>query len=672
MRLIAGPLLALPRGSKRVMAAAIDSALCALTIWIAYYLRLGYFVSLAGRPSVAVALSIAIALPAFYFAGLYRIAFRRAGVEVIPAVAVACAAYGLCFVTIISAYAFNNIPRTIGIVQPILLFLAACGVRLSVGYVLGGQMQRRLDTKPCRRVLIYGAGSSGRQLAAAMSASRESRVIGFVDDDHSISGTRINGLHVHKSDGLCALVAKERIDDILLALPSASRERRNKIIQSIRGLPVNVRTLPGLMDLAHGRVEASDVRDLTIEDLLSREPVESGSSVVRGKLGGKTVLVTGAGGSIGSELCRQVLAADAARIILFEQNEFALYAIHRNLTEISEIEVVPLLGSITDGLRMSTILDAWRPHVIFHAAAYKHVPLVEHNPLEGLRNNVIGTRRVAELAVKFGVKDFVLVSTDKAVRPTNIMGATKRLAEMILQGLASEDTGTRFSMVRFGNVLGSSGSVVPLFRDQIRRGGPVTITHPEITRYFMTIPEAAQLVVQASAMATGGEVFVLDMGEPVRIADLARNMIELCGLTVRSAANPDGDIEIVTIGMRPGEKLYEELLIGNDPRATAHPRIMMASEPHLPWPVLESQLGELEELVETGAVAAARLLLCRLVKEFSPSSDIVDLVFLHAASGQGDRVAFPLRNQATEGGLPTLAELSSGHAKGGASNNRLS
>ncbi len=637
MRVIADPLLALPREFKRVMAVTIDSALCALTIWIAYYLRLGYFVSLAGRPSVAVGLSIILALPAFYAVGLYRMAFRRGGVDMIPAAALACAGYGLCYVIIISAYAFDNIPRTIGIVQPILLFLAVCGVRLAVGYVLGGQMQRRLDMKPRHRVLIYGAGSSGRQLAAAISDSRESNVIGFIDDDRSMSGTRINGARVYGSQNLAALVERERIDDILLALPSASRQRRNEIIQSLRGLPVSVRTLPGLMDLAHGRVEAGDLRELTIEDLLSREPVEPEMGMVRGKIAGRTILVTGAGGSIGSELCRQILAADPALIILLEQNEFALYAIHRNLTDVSETAVVPLLGSVTDEFRVAQIMEAWKPDIVFHAAAYKHVPLVEHNSLEGLRNNVIGTRRVAELAVKFGVGDFVLVSTDKAVRPTNIMGATKRLAELILQGLAAEDTGTRFSMVRFGNVLGSSGSVVPLFREQIGHGGPVTITHRDITRYFMTIPEAAQLVVQASAMAVGGEVFVLDMGEPVRIVDLARNMIELCGLTVRSEVNPDGDIEIVTIGMRPGEKLYEELLIGNNPQLTAHPRIMMASEHHIPWPILKPQLQELEALIDIGAVKGARAVLCRLVKEFTPSSEIVDLVHLHVTCKQGDR-----------------------------------
>ncbi len=624
MRIIADPLLALPRVLKRLLVVTIDAALCALTVWIAYYLRLGYFVSLAGRPSLAVALSIALALPAFYTAGLYHMAFRRAGAQMIPSAALACAGYGLCYATIIAAYAFNNIPRTIGIVQPILLFLAVCGVRFAVSYILGGRLQRRLDTKPRRRVLVYGAGSSGRQLAAAIDDGRESNVVGFIDDDPSISGTRINRLPVFPSNDLATLVEARQVDDILLALPSASRQRRNAIIRSLRGLPVSVRTLPGLMDLAHGRVKAADLGELTIEDLLSREPVEPETDAVVRKVQGKTVLVTGAGGSIGSELCRQVLAAMPARILLLDQGEYALYGIHRNLTEVSEVEIIPLLGSITDSFRVTQIMQVWKPDIVFHAAAYKHVPLVEHNPIDGLRNNVVGTRRVAELAVKFGVSDFVLVSTDKAVRPTNIMGASKRLAELILQGLAGENTGTRFSMVRFGNVLGSSGSVVPLFREQIRRGGPITITHREITRYFMTIPEAAQLVVQACAMASGGEVFVLDMGEPVRIIDLAHNMIELSGLTVKSPTNPDGDIEIVTVGMRPGEKLYEELLIGNNPQATTHLRIMKASEHHIPWAHLQTELDRLERVIDRGEVEAARAILCELVREFEPASGIVD------------------------------------------------
>ena len=620
------PLLGLPRGSKQLIAAAADAALCALTVWIAFYLRLGYLVSLAGRPSVAVVLSIALALPIFYVTGLYRMAFRRAEAGVISSIAVACTVYALGYAVIISAYAFSEIPRTVGIIQPILLFLAVSAMRLAVGYILGGQMQRRLELRPRGRVLIYGAGSSGRQLAAAMSTSRESHILGFIDDDRSLYGTRVNGLPVYHPDRLTSLIKGKQVSDVLLALPSATRQRRNEIITSLRGLPIGVRTLPGLMDLAHGRVEASDLRELTIEDLLSRDPVEPQMAAMRAKIAGRTVLVTGAGGSIGSELCRQIIAAQPARILLLENSEFALYAIHRNLTEVSDTEVVPLLGSVVDGQRVGAIMQNWHPEMVFHAAAYKHVPLVEHNPLEGMRNNVIGTLRVAELAVAAGVADFVLVSTDKAVRPTNIMGATKRLAELILQGLAAEQQTTRFSMVRFGNVLGSSGSVVPLFREQIRAGGPVTITHSDITRYFMTIPEAAQLVVQASAMAQGGEVFVLDMGEPVRIYDLARTMIELSGLSLRSSDTPDGDIEIVTVGLRPGEKLHEELLIGDSPQPTDHPRIMMANEHYLPWLRLREQLDAMERLIDAGDVTGAHTLLGQLVAEFTPASAIVDWV----------------------------------------------
>lgn len=642
---VARPLLALPRGAKRLMAAVIDAALCALTVWIAYYLRLGFFVPLTDGIGVAVRLSIVLALPAFYVAGLYRMAFRRVGTEIIPHVGLTCLGYGICYATIIAAYAFDNVPRTVGIIQPILLFLAIGSSRLAVSYVLGGRMERRRLSRPETRMLIYGAGSSGRQLAAAMGDSQEAHIIGFLDDDVSLHGARVNGLPVHATEQLGDLIDELKVTEILLALPSASRQRRNEIIQGLRRLPVEVRTLPGLLDLAHGRVQASDLRELTIEDLLSRDPVAPEMEGVRRKLEGRTVLVTGAGGSIGSELCRQIVMAAPARLLLLEASEFALYAIHRNLADACDIEIVPLLGSVTDAVRVADVMGAWSPDIVFHAAAYKHVPLVEHNPLEGMYNNVIGTLRVAEQAVRFGVRDFVLISTDKAVRPTNTMGATKRLAELVLQGLAAGQDVTCFSMVRFGNVLGSSGSVVPLFREQIRRGGPITITHRDITRYFMTIPEAAQLVVQAGAMATGGEVFVLDMGEPVRIADLARNMIELSGLTVRSEDNPDGDIEIVTVGMRPGEKLYEELLIGDNPVATAHPRIMMASEHRIPWAQLRPDLDRMEALIEQGAVAEARALLRTLVREFEPASEIVDWVTMRNDAARGDASGARSREQ---------------------------
>ncbi|HWI86238.1 MAG TPA: nucleoside-diphosphate sugar epimerase/dehydratase, partial [Sphingomonas sp.] len=486
------------------------------------------------------------------------------------------------------------------------------------------------NDRPASNVLIYGAGSSGRQLAGVVENSRQMRVVGFLDDDTSLQGGHLLGLPVFSPKRLDALIVKLSVADIVVAMPSVPRRRRREVIERLRSAGVVVRTLPGLMDLAQGKVQASDIKELDIEDLLGRDSVAGDAEQLRNLFAEACVAVTGAGGSIGSELCRQILAGSPATLLLIDSSEFALYAIHRELEERlapdEPCRIIPLLGSVTDRARMREILAAWRPSTIYHAAAYKHVPLVEHNPVEGTRNNVFGTLVMAELAQELEVARFVLVSTDKAVRPTNVMGATKRLAELILQALAASSPTTCYAMVRFGNVLGSSGSVVPLFRQQIREGGPVTITHPEITRYFMTIPEAAQLVVQAGIMARGGEVFVLDMGDPVRVYDLARNIIELSGLSIRSPETPDGDIEIDIIGLRPGEKLYEELLIGNDPIRTAHPRIMMANEAFLPWAVLRERLVKLAAVIDAQDAAAIRLMLTQLVPEYAASGELSDWV----------------------------------------------
>jgi FlaA1/EpsC-like NDP-sugar epimerase len=410
-----------------------------------------------------------------------------------------------------------------------------------------------------------------------------------------------------------------------------SRQRRNEILAGMLHAKVSVRTLPSVTELARGKVTIADVRDLDIDDLLGRDPVAPNQILLCKNIVGKVVLVTGAGGSIGSELCRQILNAGPARLLLIEQSEFALYAIHQELEEKwpgKESCLVPLLASVQDGDRMREIMSIWRPNTVYHAAAYKHVPLVEHNPAEGIKNNVLGTLSAAQAAMEQGVADFVLISTDKAVRPTNIMGASKRLAEMVLQALAADSQRTKFAMVRFGNVLGSSGSVVPKFRQQIRDGGPVTLTHPDITRYFMTIPEAAQLVIQAGAMAKGGDVFVLDMGQSVKIMDLAVRMIELSGLSLRDADNPDGDIEIEITGLRPGEKLYEELLIGDNPELTHHPRIMKAHEDFLPWPALEDKLNALRIALDANDVGVIRTMLQQLISGYQPSGEIVDWVYL--------------------------------------------
>jgi FlaA1/EpsC-like NDP-sugar epimerase len=418
-------------------------------------------------------------------------------------------------------------------------------------------------------------------------------------------------------------------------MPALSRTRRNEILSQMRNAHVAVRTLPSVSDLVQGKVGVSDLQELDIDDLLGREPVTPNHLLMAKNTQGKVVMVTGAGGSIGSELCRQMVAMKPRKLLLIELSEFALYAVHQELSEKlagQATELIPLLASVQDADRMREIMATWRPHTVYHAAAYKHVPLVEHNPAEGVKNNVLGTLHTAQAAVEYGVADFVLISTDKAVRPTNTMGASKRLAEMVLQALAAEHATTTFAMVRFGNVLGSSGSVVPRFRQQIRDGGPITLTHPDITRYFMTIPEAAQLVIQAGAMAKGGDVFVLDMGESVKIIDLARRMVELSGLTLRDADNPEGDIAIEITGLRPGEKLYEELLIGDNPQPTLHPRIMKAHEEFMPWAAFEDKLNALTMALGVNDVGLIRAMLKELVRGFEPTDEIVDWVYLEQVS----------------------------------------
>jgi FlaA1/EpsC-like NDP-sugar epimerase len=457
-----------------------------------------------------------------------------------------------------------------------------------------------------------------------MGISGQFELVGFVDDDASKVGRSVNGAPVFRPSSVGRLITELGVTDILLALPSASRTRRKQIIDGLRALPVHIRTLPDWADLASGRVTVQDFKELDIEDLLGRDPVPPNTELLARNLAGKVVLVTGAGGSIGGELCRQILAERPSRLLLLDHNEYGLYSIHQELQSLLEVrqlavELVPLLGSVGSIERLRDICKVYAPHTIYHAAAYKHVPLVEANPAQGISNNVFGTLNLARVAVECGVASFVLISTDKAVRPTNVMGASKRMAELVLQALAAGQTetdATCFSMVRFGNVLGSSGSVVPLFRQQLAAGGPLTVTHAEVTRYFMTIPEAAQLVLQAGAMASGGEVFVLDMGEPVKIIDLARRMVELSGLKVRDAANPEGDVEIKVTGLRPGEKLYEELLIGDNPTPTAHPRIMKAHEDCLPWPDLEAQLHALQQATLAEDVLGIKAVLARCVQGY--------------------------------------------------------
>ena len=622
------PILSLSRFAKRLVVFGVDAGLCVLTVWLGYYLRMGTFTSLKGEPLIAVALSLILALPIFVSCGLYRAIFRYSGWPALLTVAKAISLYGFFYACIIVTMGFQGVPRTLGFIQPILLLIAVGFSRAVASYWLGNSYRQQLQLGEVPRVLIYGAGSAGRQLAAALRNSQQMRVVGFLDDDKNLQKQFLNGLPIYAPSEIESISASLKISDVLLALPSVSRSRRNQIIELVAKSKLAVRTLPSVTDLAKGKVTASDIRELDIEDLLGRDLVEPNNQLLSQNIMGKVVLVSGAGGSIGSELCRQIISHSPQALILLEQNEFALYSIEQELrikladSMIANCSLIPVLGSVRNFSRMKELMNNYHPLIVFHAAAYKHVPLVEYNPIEGIENNVIGTLLLAKAAREAGVKRFILVSTDKAVRPTNLMGASKRLAEMTLQAMAEEGQhqgGTIFSMVRFGNVLDSSGSVVPLFRKQIQEGGPITLTHLEVTRYFMTIPEAAQLVIQAGSMAKGGDVFLLDMGQPIKIADLARQMITLSGLEVRDDENPDGDIAIEVTGLRPGEKLYEELLIGDNPEPTLHPRIFKAQEEYLLWAQLEPKLTLMNSFIAKGQTSQMIELLKSLVPNYQPS-----------------------------------------------------
>jgi FlaA1/EpsC-like NDP-sugar epimerase len=637
---VAKNVLDMPRWAKRTLIVLTDISLCILAVWVAYFLRLSVWVPLYDDAAPAAIGSLVIALPIFGLMGLYRPVLRYIEGASVNHIVPALLVYSLVYFVVFTAWSVPNIPRTIGVIQPVLLFVFMVLVRVAARYLLTELLDRQEGMIPLKRVMIYGAGVSGRQLAAAIDSHREMKVVGFLDDDRRLKGATIRGIRIYLADQVMHVVDRLDVDEVLLAIPSATQRRRNEILANLRSLRVTVRTLPDLMEMALADEGSDRLTDLDIDDLLGRDPVLPDRSVMDAHVRGQVILVTGAGGSIGSELCRQIVASRPMQLLLVESSEFALYSIHRELEIIlqardNEAEnrktiLIPLLGSVQDEDRMNAIVGAWRPSHVYHAAAYKHVPLVEHNPIQGICNNVFGTINVANCCVRHGVEHFVLVSTDKAVRPTNIMGATKRLAEMALQSIADQCTTTRLSMVRFGNVLGSSGSVVPLFRQQIMAGGPITITDMRITRFFMSIPEAAQLVIQAGAMASGGEVFVLDMGEPVRIVDLARNIVELSGLTIKDEENPFGDIELRQIGLRPGEKLYEELLIEDAPIDTGHPRIRKAIEAFLPHDQLSIKLTELRTAISKADVVHCKQILCDIIPEFQSNAGVFDYVHLQS------------------------------------------
>lgn len=623
-------ILNLPRSTKRALALVVDASFCVLTIWLAFCFRLNDWVALSGIQLLTIPVSLAIALPIFITVGLYRAIFRFMGWAAFIAVIKAVAIYGLAFMAIFTAVSFPGIPRTVGILQPLLLLIAIALSRFTARYFLSEAYNRILKQSSRRNVLIYGAGFEGRQFASVLNQSLDFCLCGYLDDDKNLQGSLIGGVKVFKPEQIVDICGALDISTVLLALPKVDRKRRNDIIEELRGARVAVRTVPNVSELAIGKGQTADMQELDVEDLLGREPVLPNQELLDRNVRGKVVLVTGAAGSIGSELCRGLIKSEPSMLILLDQSEFGLYSLEAELLKHGDScpQIIPLLADVCDETRISKIMQTWKPATIYHAAAYKHVPLVEQNPVEGVKTNVFGTLTVAKAAIDAGASNFILVSTDKAVRPTNVMGATKRLAEMCLQALAADGSQTVLSMVRFGNVLGSSGSVVPLFRRQIHEGGPITLTHQDITRFFMTISEATQLVVQAGAMGTGGDVFVLDMGEPIKIMDLARRMVELSGHTVQDERHPDGDIRIVMTGLRPGEKLYEEMLIGNNPEPTEHLKVMRAREKLLAWPVLKPKLDTLVTTVAGGDAAAVKLLLSELVEDYTPFDKIVDHVFV--------------------------------------------
>lgn len=616
----------LPRRSKQSISVIFDIAALWFTLWLAFVLRLEVIFWPEGMQKVLFIAAPLIAIPFFMHFGLYHAIIRYTGLYALQTIAKAIMAYGVIFAILIIGFKLEGVPRSIGLLQPLLFLILIAMSRALIRFWLNPD--RTTIKSNAEQLIIYGAGAAGIQIAHALNHAKHYHIIGFMDDDVSLQGKTINGWRVFKPQALDHLIAREGAQGVLLALPSISRVRRMEIVESLRRRGLHVRSLPSLSDLANGMMSMEDIQELGADDLLGRAAITPDCHLLQKHITNKTVMVTGAGGSIGGELCRQILSLNPSQLLLLDHNEFGLYTIHQELQSRKEsdsnTQLIPLLASVRDKVRLKAIFDAWKPYAVYHAAAYKHVPMVEHNVSEGVATNIIGTLTAAQAAQAAGVSYFVLISTDKAVRPTNIMGATKRVAELILQALASENTSTIFTMVRFGNVLDSSGSVVPLFRRQIKEGGPVTLTHPEVTRYFMTIPEAAQLVIQAAAMAQGGEVFVLDMGEPIKIADLAKRMIELSGFTVQDESKTEGEIEIRITGLRPGEKLYEELLIGNEPKPSRHERIMMANESLLGWQALNEAIDELKQHALHNQVTKIRELLSRLVDGYVDHSPVVD------------------------------------------------
>lgn len=624
-------ILNLPRFAKQIVAIIVDLSLCVLSTWFAFYLRLDQFILIQGIPIKAIIVSVVLALPIFWLLGLYQTIFRYSGLSIMFSVSVAVLIYGFLYFIVFGVYGVAGIPRSIGVIQPMLLFFAIVISRLFVRYIFSGNYIFKKKSQFLKKTLVYGAGSAGRQLVSALANSNELNVIGFLDDDDKLHGQILQGQKIYSSLKIADLIKLKEVELVLLALPTISRSRRNDILMNLSKYSVRVQTLPTVTDIIQGRVSLSDIKDLDVDDILNRDQVLPNTELLNININSKVVLVTGAGGSIGSELARQIVKLKPQKLLLLELNEFALYKIYEELKIIDKnLKIIPLFVNVQDQIKVNEIFKTFKVDTVYHAAAYKHVPLVEENISESIKNNVFSTLAIVKAALLYSVENFVLISSDKAVRSTNIMGASKRLAELCVQGLYQnkKNSKTKMSIVRFGNVLESSGSVIPKFKKQIKDGGPITLTHPDVTRYFMTLVEASQLVIQAGAMSEDCDVFVLDMGESVKIKDLIYKIVKLSGLTVKDENNKEGDIEIKIIGLRPGEKLYEELLLGDNPQKTQHPKIQKAQDPFIPFNQLEIDLNNLKTALDHNKVLEVKELLTKIVKTYQSNSAIVDHVYL--------------------------------------------
>ena len=619
-------IFSLHRYSKRGIAITTDIFLCVFTLWLAFYLRLEQLVLFKDIGLTPILLTIFLAIPIFWVSGLYRTLFRYSGISILSTISLSVVVYGLIFFSIISLYGITGVPRSIGVIQPVLLFVFLITQRFSLKYLLTGSLQR--SEKDKENILIYGAGAAGRQLFTSLEGNPKYNVVGFLDDNPNMHRQNLLGQRIYDPKNIENIKNNKQIKLILIAIPSLTKFEKQKIIQKVSQFKIPIKTLPNLNDIIEDKLSFTDVKDFLIEDLLNREQVEPDNELLSKYITSKTVLVTGAGGTIGAELSRQISRQKPKKLILFELNEFALFNIHEELIgKFKNLEIVPLLGNILDQKKLETVFKTFNVDTIYHAAAYKHVPLVESNICEGVQNNILGTLSVVKATINEKVKNFVLISSDKAVRPTNIMGASKRFSELCLQAYKEKNSSTNFSIVRFGNVLASSGSVIPKFKQQIMNGGPVTLTHNDVTRYFMTVPEAAQLVIQAGALGKNAEVFVLDMGESIKIKDMIIKMINLSGQKLKDENNLEGDIEIKVTGLRPGEKLYEELLIGDNPEKTIHPKIQKIQEPSISFDQFEKNINELTIQLDNQNSKEVKKLLDRVIRFYNSNSELVDYIY---------------------------------------------